>query len=189
MKVLINISSWVGISGGAQHYYGKVCEIETNQNIYEVARNGMPLKPEKFDLERVLDDEEEVKYLNKKDDWNGWKIGNKTSRFNSISEIRKVANELYPDSDIAFLFDYELESEDRDVIERKPHIPEKTGKKIEINNFEGFSPEFKNLTEGSIHEVIGTPERYKGTETLEGVWVMGVTEPVKVLRKEFIYVK
>lgn len=148
----------------------------------------MPMDGEEEDLERVLDDPKEVKHLNKKDSWSGWKIGKKTNRFVSVEQIKKVVEGLYPEADSAFFFNDVLESEDRDVVERNPHTPKKTGEKIQIHNFRGFSSEFVNLTEGSIHEVIETPERYKGRETMQGVWVMGVTEPVKVLRNEYILI-
>lgn len=60
--------------------------------------------------------------------------------------------------------------------------------KIKITNCKAFGEMFKNLTPGSIHEVIEAPKEYKNSK-IKGVWVMGVGEPVKVLDNEFEYVK
>jgi len=47
---------------------------------------------------------------------------------------------------------------------------------------------FGNLIPGSEHDVLECPpEPYKNDNS--GVWVMGVGEPVKVLREEFVEVK
>jgi len=46
---------------------------------------------------------------------------------------------------------------------------------------------FANLTPNSEHEVINPPKPYENDHN--GVWVMGVGEPVKVLSNEFIEIK
>ena len=56
-------------------------------------------------------------------------------------------------------------------------------KKIKITNCSAFGRQFVNLVSGSEHEVITPPKGYQNDHT--GVWVMGVGEPVKVLKKEF----
>jgi len=53
--------------------------------------------------------------------------------------------------------------------------------KIKINHCGACGPQFENLTDGSIHEVIPTPE---GESDRRGWWVMGVGEPVLVLTRE-----
>jgi hypothetical protein len=66
----------------------------------------------------------------------------------------------------------------------KPRVPGR----IRISDFRGYSNEFKNLTEGSEHMVIPPPEEYKEkypNNPKVGYWVMGVTEPVRVLPGEF----
>ncbi|GAG86112.1 unnamed protein product [marine sediment metagenome] len=188
MKIVVNITSYVGTGGNAEHYYAKVWELDTKDSIYVVAQRALMGHGE--ELERTFTDVKETRRLNQKDDTRQWKIGGLTERFGSIKQIKNFVSDKYPDSDLAFLWFNNMESEDRDIVERNPAIPEKTGEKIKIQNFEGFSSEFVNLTEGSIHEVLGVPARYQGKETpgFEGVWVWGVTEPVKILTHEYIKV-
>jgi hypothetical protein len=187
-KILVDITSYVGISGDAEHYYAKVTEVETDRNIYDLVRHP-PRKAESYDFVRTLESEVECKQLTQKDGGKSayrYRIGNETQRFNSVEQVKEWVEKEFPKNDIGYTFEGTLESEDRDVIERNPVPVKLIGTQIKIQNFHGFSPEFKNLTEGSIHEVVETPERYIGTETLAGVWVMGVTEPVKVLHDEYI---
>ncbi|GGB82740.1 hypothetical protein GCM10007424_23470 [Flavobacterium suaedae] len=56
-------------------------------------------------------------------------------------------------------------------------------KKIKITQCTASGEAFKNLTNGSVHDVVTPPEGYKND--YRGVWVMGVGEPVKVLNNEF----
>ena len=65
-----------------------------------------------------------------------------------------------------------------------PNAPKSTVKKIQITNCTATGKVFANLTPGSIHDVVETPEEYKNSK-MAGVWVMGVGEPVKVLPQEF----
>lgn len=55
--------------------------------------------------------------------------------------------------------------------------------KIKITHCLAYGKVFVNLTPGSIHEVVSPP---KGRNNKNGVWVMGVGEPVKVLFREFV---
>ena len=57
---------------------------------------------------------------------------------------------------------------------------------IKIIHCNAFGKQFKNLTDGSIHDIIDPPEGYTQER---GEWVMGVSEPVLVLFSEFIYFK
>lgn len=59
----------------------------------------------------------------------------------------------------------------------------KAPKKIKIKTCGAFGRQFVNLVSGSEHEVVTPPEGYQNDHT--GVWVMGVGEPVKVLKSEF----
>lgn len=59
-----------------------------------------------------------------------------------------------------------------------------SAKRVVIRNFTGGSPEFKNLTNGSEHDVIECPKEHKNKYGND-VWVMGMTEPVRLLSHEF----
>ena len=186
-KVVVNITTYIGNGGMAEHYYARVLEVNTNKSIYDV--ENFPTTSYGDNLQRTITDVKEARQLNYKDKTKIWRVGRKTERFGSIQQIKNFVDEKYNKQDIAFLYFNELLSEDRDIIERNPEVPNKTGRKIKIQGFEGFNPkEFKNLTEGSIHEVLKTPKRYIGKETMEGVWVWGITEPVKVLTHEYLSV-
>lgn len=50
-------------------------------------------------------------------------------------------------------------------------------------HFHAFGPEFNNIKPGQIHEVV-----QEGSKALPGVWIMGVTEPVRLLKGEYTYV-
>lgn len=183
---VVNITSWVGTSPGAEHYYASINEVETNRNVHWLLEN-MPAfssTPEEK-LERELTCEKEVKHLNKKDSWKGWRVGKITERFNTIEEIRELVSKKYPDNSIIFTYDHYTSTMVDDIIDRTKYDYVKTGRSLKVNGFEGFSDEFAYLTEGSIHEIIETPEKYKHkTNMVDGYWVMGVTEPVKVLPNE-----
>lgn len=186
-KLIVNITSWVGISGNAEHSYGKVREIETGDSIYEVAENFHRYKYDEYDLERELTDLKEVLYLKKKERNPTLRVGRKTYKFNTEKQIKETVMEMFPDDDIAFLDDNELVAKDSNVIKRTPTPrPPNTGQKIKIQNFQGFSSEFVNLTEGSVHEVIEVPEEFSHRKDIKGVWVWGITEPVRVLPEEYV---
>lgn len=59
-------------------------------------------------------------------------------------------------------------------------------KKIQVTNCKAFGDQFKNITPGSIHEIVPPPE---GETNKRGEWVMGVTEPVLLLAGEYIYLE
>lgn len=61
----------------------------------------------------------------------------------------------------------------------------KKARKIRITCCRAVGSQFANLTPDSVHEVIPTPP---GNNSNNGVWVMGVGEPVKVLNGEFTYI-
>lgn len=192
-KIFVNITSWTRVgSAGAEHFYAKIHKFQDDRNIFTLAREGWYALPdgyEKSELRKNLT-AAEAKHLNMKDGYPDlYKKGDKSDRFNSIEEIKEETKKQYPNTDVVFFNDHELLSEDKDVYETNPQSNyKKTGKKIRIQNFEGYSQEFVNLTEGSIHEVIETPEKYKDKELQPGVWVWGISEPVLVLRREFEYV-
>lgn len=62
-----------------------------------------------------------------------------------------------------------------------PTIP----KEITITRCNAVGPQFENLTPGSKHMVIEPPHGYLNSHS--GVWVMGIGEPVKVLRGEYTF--
>lgn len=63
---------------------------------------------------------------------------------------------------------------------RKPIV---LPKRVKITYCNAAGQQFKNLSPGTEHDVINTPV---GKEHLkEGVWVMGVGEPVRILPDEY----
>jgi hypothetical protein len=56
-------------------------------------------------------------------------------------------------------------------------------KKIKVIRCMANGNAFKNINPDSVHEVVTPPVGYKNDHT--GVWVMGVGEPVKLLRNEY----
>lgn len=60
-------------------------------------------------------------------------------------------------------------------------------KQIRITHCTATGKVFANLTPSSIHMVIPAPKGEHDDD--KGVWVMGVGEPVKVLNREFEFVK
>ena len=59
-------------------------------------------------------------------------------------------------------------------------------KYLRVTNCRAFGEQFRAFTPGSIHEVIPAP---KGEDNSRGEWVMGKTEPVLLLFREFEYVE
>jgi len=184
-KIFVNITSWVG-SIGAEHFYANATEIESDENIFVLAQKEWDYSDTKETLQKTLS-QTDADYLNKKDRSKyPLKKGEKTIHFNSVEEIIEATKLQYPNCDIAFFKDY-LEYEIFEVNPQTIVDIKKTGRKIKIHNFNGFSSEFKNLIEGSIHDVIESPEKHKSKNLQNGVWVWGITEPVLVLSYEFVY--
>lgn len=188
-KIIVNITSYTDIAAiGAEHYYAKAWKIESDENIYQIADklNEMTFWSRDSEILSKTIDAKEAAYLSKKDG-GGWHAGDTSDRFNSVEEIKVyVLTEYDTVNDIIFLRNDEVGH--NSIFCRTKEEYKKTGRKIKIQNFEGFSPEFVELKEGSIHEVIETPERYVDKDLQSGVWVMGITEPVLVLTREYINV-
>lgn len=55
--------------------------------------------------------------------------------------------------------------------------------KVKVTRCNAYGKVFSNLLPGSEHDVLTPPTGYKNDH--EGVWVMGVGEPVKLLPGEF----
>ena len=87
--VYLEITSWYGISIGAEHYYGKLSGSDTV-----------------VELERTLTSRQ-AKELNKKDSMKYLKEGSKTGRFDTKEEIIEVAlfeyKKHFPDAKILIL--------------------------------------------------------------------------------------
>jgi len=100
--IVANISSFAGQCSDAEHYY---CNYEKIENY----------KPQMYcnvhhtdtELKRRIS-EKEAKYLNKKDTWNGWKSGMRTSRFNTIEQIHETLKELFPGEDIITYYEKKI---------------------------------------------------------------------------------
>lgn len=55
--------------------------------------------------------------------------------------------------------------------------------RVKITRCNAMGKVFENLTDGSEHDIVDTPE---GEHSRDGVWIMGVGVPVKVLDGEYI---
>jgi hypothetical protein len=75
--VYLVITSWQGISLGAEHYYAKL-----KGDAYGEYTT--------YDLHKVMT-EEDAEILRKKDDWRHYKAGSLTDRFNTKEEARESA--------------------------------------------------------------------------------------------------
>ncbi len=81
--VYLEITSWVGLSIGAEHYYGKLIISGTREK--------------SVDLTKKLSDRE-CFYLNKKDSLSGiirWKAGQTTKRFNTEADLERLAIKIW----------------------------------------------------------------------------------------------
>lgn len=92
MTVHLDISSWDGISIGAVHHYGRLMGYVDGQ--YVSVELIHPLTKEMADQ------------LNAKDDWDGYKEGMDTERFNTSEEVRthalKTWREHFPGAVLLF---------------------------------------------------------------------------------------
>lgn len=59
--------------------------------------------------------------------------------------------------------------------------------KIQVTHCEAYGKQFENLKDDSIHEVVPTPKEHRKSK-VKGVWVMGLSEPVKLLPNEYIII-
>lgn len=85
----LEITSFKGCCVRAEHYYGVIKDHKHNE----------------IRLNRVINDPEEINYLNKKDygfsiesRYGLWKKGDETERFNSIEELRKEAEKVFKEN-------------------------------------------------------------------------------------------
>lgn len=70
-------------------------------------------------------------------------------------------------------------------VDNCPFANATNSKRIKITQCTAQGLQFSNLVPDSEHDVINTPS---GENNNNGVWVMGVGEPVKVLNTEFLWV-
>lgn len=77
--VYLEITTWAGISFGAEHYYGKLISCGKEWKTVEVSRK-MTAK--------------EARVLSKKDDFE-WKAGSELSRFDTKDDVRETAKKIY----------------------------------------------------------------------------------------------
>jgi nitrous oxide reductase len=85
--VILELSSWAGVSFGATHYYGKLIGyIGEKYTSHEVKH--------KMSAEFAVE-------LSKKDDWSHYKEGLETNRFNNPIDVRHgaltILKEIFPD--------------------------------------------------------------------------------------------
>lgn len=60
----------------------------------------------------------------------------------------------------------------------------KAGKKVRVIHCNANGRQFENLTPNSEHYIVDTPQQYV-SKKLNGVWVMGVGEPVRLIPGEY----
>ena len=85
--ICLNITSWQGISIGAEHYYGELITLE--RDIEDV------------EMKRKIEEVSEARYLSKKVGYKGaFKVGDETSCFTTekqlIKEVRKQYKKHFP---------------------------------------------------------------------------------------------
>ena len=76
---------------------------------------------------------------------------------------------------------YKFENVERCPKAKEINIP----KKVKVTRCTANGKAFSNLTPHSVHEVVEPPKGYKND--YNGVWVMGVGEPVRLLNNEFTH--
>lgn len=87
--IVANITSFDGQDMEAEHFYCTYDETEyKTPTIYTMIGR-------KYELKRVLTDQSEVDYLNKKDTSNCWHVGLTTNRFKSIKSIHIALKNLF----------------------------------------------------------------------------------------------
>ena len=75
--VYLEITTWQGLSIGAEHYYGKLCGYNKGEHI-------------SVELKKVMT-REDARILNKKDSAHCWEEGETTDRFDTEEGIKKIA--------------------------------------------------------------------------------------------------
>ena len=95
--IVINVTSWVGISIGAEHYYASYCPYLDTEGwdiqLSEVDEWSASTWEVHCKLERPLT-ESDAKSLNKKENWRGmfrYKVGDMSDRFDTIKQIVQAA--------------------------------------------------------------------------------------------------
>ena len=81
--VVLEISTWGGVSFNAEHYYGSLVGYINNEYT-------------KYDVEKKMS-KKDAQILGKKDDWDYYKAGSFTNRFDDPDEIKKVALDQWMD--------------------------------------------------------------------------------------------
>lgn len=77
--VTLEIKTWNGISLGATHYYGTLLGYVNGEY-------------KRVDVEKVMT-ATDARKLNKKDDWDGYRAGRKTQRFDTREDVIKAARD------------------------------------------------------------------------------------------------
>lgn len=92
--ILANITSF----HEGEHFYCSYIKEDFNPNKKYLFHPGSYSSEQ---LKRIITDEKEAKYLNKKDgyNYNVWKIGDETIRFNSIEDINNTLKQVFKDED------------------------------------------------------------------------------------------
>lgn len=105
--IIANITSFEGQDLVAEHYY---CSYRGIGNLGDK----LPTKTysgssfEKDELYRLITEQKEANYINKKDGGRSYHIGTKTNRFQSFNQIHSKLIELFPNEDIVTYYESQL---------------------------------------------------------------------------------
>lgn len=107
--VFLEVSSWQGVSIGAEHYYGKLVRYSPYHTV---------------ELEYRLTEKQAAEF-SKKDDWK-YKAGDKCSRFDTVDEVVKLGiaqyKDFFPDAKILFTGESSTSAEPSKMIDGDPDL-------------------------------------------------------------------
>lgn len=97
--ITANITSYYGQCSDAEHYYCCVYIVDDKApNLHYTGGNH-------DEITRVITDEKEAEYLNKKGKCRIWRVGKTTNRFSTIEQIHQRLKELYPNEIIVTYYE------------------------------------------------------------------------------------
>lgn len=139
-------------SYNAEHFFANFVTHDISENVYIAAKKDYIYWSSKGNPEELrykLNGLSAIK-LNKKRNVSIYKKGSTSNSFFSKEHIINEAKKRF-NHDIIVYVQGKLINENSFVFQQTIDKNKKTGKRIKIHNFTGFSKEFINLTEGSEH--------------------------------------
>lgn len=140
---VLKISSWIGTSFDAEHFYGKIHYYKNEEY-------------EQIELLRKLTSSKEIKYLNKKEGWISfdYKIGDEYRGFISSEQVRKTAIEYVKNNlvsiEVLLEGDFGIGSVQKCIYAKDEKIKEKINKLYEKANKLNFYDNKKNWNKMEI---------------------------------------